>query len=437
MAAEPTHSVVMNTPFTVALVLLVLLLGRGLRVRRRGRVGGGKPRAGGRRRRPRSPRRSRRSPRGSSGSAACASRRRPRPAEVSPAQAKRDGLEDLDRSYPEAKRHADEEVLKLLGLLEPSVDLRNVSATVFGQGVAGYYDPRTKRLRIVKGAQTTNRFLNEITLAHELTHALEDQRFGLDLEDTSGSDDAALARLALVEGSATAVMLTYGERHFSADQTLGGLFASLGQDTGDLPPFIEAQLLFPYLGGQAFVQRLFATGNNSWKLAQRRRPLPPARLDRAGPAPGQVPRGRAAAAVRARGRRRRAGGGRRLAAHRVRDLGRVGDGRAARQPRRPAEGWGGDHYELWQQPTGTCQAPCRQRDALVMRWRWDTPPRRPRVRDRPARVAPAPAGPERGRGDRPRGHARPRPDRRARTPPGPGLACAPRAGSSAVRAADS
>ena len=166
--------------------------------------------------------------RASSRSATCASRRCPSPQEVSPAQAQREGLEDLDRSYPPARRHADEEVLKLLGLLEPDVDLREVSATIFGQGVAGYYDPRTKRLRIVKGAQTANRVLNEITLAHELTHALEDQRFGLDLEDASGSDDAALAHLALVEGSATAVMFTYAERHFSAEQTLGGLLSSLG-----------------------------------------------------------------------------------------------------------------------------------------------------------------------------------------------------------------
>ena len=98
----------------------------------------------------------------------------PRPAEVSPAQAQRDGLEDLDRSYPAARRRADEEVLKLLGLLEPSVDLRKVSASIFGEGVAGYYDPRNGRLRIVRGAQTADRVLNEITLAHELTHALED-----------------------------------------------------------------------------------------------------------------------------------------------------------------------------------------------------------------------------------------------------------------------
>ena len=36
-----------------------------------------------------------------------------------------------------------------------------------------------------------------------------------------------------------------------------------------------------------------------------------------------------------------------------------------------ATGWGGDRYELWQRGSDDCSAPCRDRDALVMRWRWD------------------------------------------------------------------
>ena len=60
-----------------------------------------------------------------------------------------------------------------------------------------------------------------MVLAHELTHALEDQRFGLSLEEGE-SDDAALARLALVEGSATLVMQQYLLRHIGAEQALSG-----------------------------------------------------------------------------------------------------------------------------------------------------------------------------------------------------------------------
>ena len=145
--------------------------------------------------------------------------------------------------------------------------------------------------------------LNEITISHELTHALEDQRFKLDLEDTSGSDDAALANLALVEGSATAVMFTYAERHFSAEQTLGGLLSSLGADTGDLPPFIEAQLIFPYVRGPAVRAAALRDGRRELVAGELRLPLPPAGLDRADPAPRQVPAGRAA---RARGHPRAA-----------------------------------------------------------------------------------------------------------------------------------
>jgi hypothetical protein len=289
----------------------------------------------------------------------------PKPGEVSPAEAQRDGLEDLDRSYPEGKRHADEELLKLLGLLEPDVDLREVSATIFGQGVAGYYDPRTKRLRVVKGAQTENRFLNEITLAHELTHALEDQRFGLDLEEASGSDDASLAHLALVEGSATAVMFTYAERHFTPEQTLGGLFSSLGQDTGDLPPFIEGQLIFPYVRGQEFVQRLYRAGG--WGVVNSAyRFRPPASTEQV-MHPDKYLKVEQPERVRLDARPP-GDGWRRLAAG---TWGEWATGELVGNPA-SAEGWGGDRYELWQRGSGDCPAPCRDRDALVMRWRWDT-----------------------------------------------------------------
>ncbi len=290
----------------------------------------------------------------------------PQPEEVSPKQAQREGLEDFDRSYPPAQRRADEEVLKLLGLLEPDVDLRGVSASIFGEGVAGYYDPRNGRLRVVEGAQTANRVLNEITLAHELTHALEDQRLGLDLEETSGSDDRALAYLGLVEGSATAVMFTYAEQHFSAEQTLGGLLSSLGQDTGDLPPFIEAQLVFPYIQGMEFVQRLHEAGG--WGVVNAAyRFRPPASSEQV-IHPDKYLQVEQPERVTVDARAALGDGWRRLAAG---TWGEWATGELLANPD-AAEGWGGDRYELWQRGSGECAAPCRDRDALVMRWRWDT-----------------------------------------------------------------
>ena len=73
----------------------------------------------------------------------------PKPLEVDPAQARREGLEDLDRGYPAKRRRRTRSIYKLLGLIEADADLRELSGSLFGEGVAGYYDPRDGRLRVV------------------------------------------------------------------------------------------------------------------------------------------------------------------------------------------------------------------------------------------------------------------------------------------------
>jgi len=293
-------------------------------------------------------------------------RSRPVPQRVTPARARREGLEDLDRSYPESRRRADEEVLKLLGLIEPDVDLRSVSASVFGEGVAGYYDPRSKRLRIVSGM--TPDALGEIVLAHELTHALEDQRFGLKVEEGE-SDDAALARLALVEGTATLVMQDYLLRFVGAEKALGGLLGTAMQAGPALPPFLQAQLVFPYVEGLRFAQTLRSRGGGSWTLvdlADRLRApdsteqvLHPQKWVEVEP-PLRVPLSVSLGA----GWRRAASG----------TWGEWQTGQLLGAFTDAAAGWGGDRYELWQRRRCASAPPCRASDVLVMRWRWDTLP---------------------------------------------------------------
>jgi len=303
----------------------------------------------------------------------------PVPERVSPEQAQRDGLSDLDREYPEAQRRADEEILKLLGLIEPDVDLRDVSASLFGEGVAGYYDPRDGRLRTVDGAATGTRVLAEMVLAHELTHALDDQVYGLDLEDLSGStDDAAIARLSLIEGVATRVMYDYVDRHFTAEETLGGLLSSAFQETGDLPPFLQTQVVFPYVGGEAFVAELLRRAGGEWALVDTAYRLrPPASTEQVlhpsayfeADSPRRV-RLRVAPLLGDGWERAAAGTWGELQTREL--LARAGGGGSAAA----AEGWGGDRYELWRaRPIvgEECPSPCDQADVLVMRWRWDSP----------------------------------------------------------------
>jgi hypothetical protein len=281
----------------------------------------------------------------------------PEPVEVSAETARREGLEDLDRSYPAARRHADEAILRRLGLIDRGVDLRNVSASLYGEGgVAGYYDPRSKRLRIVTGAATGTRVLQEVTLAHELTHALEDQRFGLSPEEGS-NDDRALARLALIEGSATLVMERYLLRHFSAAEAFAGVLGSAFATGPDLPPFLQAQLLFPYTGGMTFVQELVRRAGGRWTLVDLADRVRPPDSTEQVLHPGKYLRVEEPLPV---GLDVRLGAGWKRAAAGVwgewatSEL--VGEQAAA--------GWGGDRYELWQGPAG---------NVLAMRWRWDTP----------------------------------------------------------------
>jgi hypothetical protein len=285
--------------------------------------------------------------------------RLPRAVTVTSDEARREGLEDLDRQYPPERLLADETVYKLLGLIGRNDDLRELSGSLFGEGIAGYYVPEDGRLRVVEGAGTSNRVLEEMVLAHELTHALEDQRFGL--ETSASTDDRTLARAALHEGTASALMYAYVEDHFTTEETLGGLLGSAFQDTGDLPPFIQAQVLFPYTGGERFVSDLLRRGGGRWALVdtayEHRLPAsteqilhPDAYFDADEPQPVRIRAGR----ILGRAWQPTLAGT--WGEFQTREL--LGGATDA------AAGWGGDRYELWRSATS---------DVLIMRWRWDTP----------------------------------------------------------------
>ena len=282
----------------------------------------------------------------------------PRPVTVTPEQARREGLADLDRNYPPERLRADQQILKLLDLIDEDAHLRDLAGSLFGEGVAGYYDPRDGRLRVVEGAGTGNRVLEEMVLAHELTHALEDQRFGL--EESLATDDRWLARAALHEGTGMAVMAAYVQKHFSTEEALGGLLGSAFEDTGDLPPFLEAQVLYPYVGGERFVSDLRRRAGGRWDLVDTAYELrPPASTEQV-LHPAAYYRADEPQPVRLRARAVLGDGWRRATAgtwgeFQTREL--LGSSRAA-------AGWGGDRYELWRSEAG---------DALIMRWRWDTP----------------------------------------------------------------
>ncbi len=166
-----------------------------------------------------------------------------------------EAVELLERAgraeYPRRDQLIDEETAKLLGLLEPKDSLSQVLDRIDQEQVLGFYDDRSKRLVVIRDAGVSRPLL-ELTLAHELVHALEDQRFGLDVGE-GVRDDEVLAEASLAEGTATALMADYAAAHLGLADVLS--IADAAQDAG-LPEFIERQLLFPYLAGEEFVSVL-------------------------------------------------------------------------------------------------------------------------------------------------------------------------------------
>jgi hypothetical protein len=273
--------------------------------------------------------------------------------------------------YPEAERRTDEEGLKLLGLLDRRTDLGEALERVDEEQLLGFYDDRAKRLVVIRDPGVTRPLL-EVTLAHELVHALEDQRFGLHARE-GVPDDSALAEAALAEGTATAAMVDYADRYLSLGETL-----QLAQlpESGKLPPYLEKLLLFPYLEGERFVATFRGEGGE-WKAVDSiyrfRRPrsseqiLHPRRYA-VGERPGTVRPFAAGEVLGAGWRRLRAAS---LGEYDLRLL--IDLGRGTR-PAAGAEGWAAGRYELWRKGAlgDDCAAPCVARDAALLRVRWDS-----------------------------------------------------------------
>ena len=124
------------------------------------------------------------------------------------------------------------------------------------QTVAGYYDPETQSIVIVSDAATPT-LDGEGTLAHELTHAVQDQRLNLSVQRRAETRDGYNGVLGLVEGEANAVQQGYTARCGEEWSCLSPP-ASDGEGDQSPPPnwgtyFLE---FFPYSDGPDFISSL-------------------------------------------------------------------------------------------------------------------------------------------------------------------------------------
>jgi hypothetical protein len=130
------------------------------------------------------------------------------------------------------------------------------------------YDYVHDRILLVQRAIETRREL-QLVLAHELTHALEDQHFPLRLGTSSGLSERAQSNRALIEGTATFVAARYANRYLNdrvpVEQRLAGQ-RSVFAAGGSTPYAVKAANIFDYVDGALFVDGLHRHG---WRPVNR------------------------------------------------------------------------------------------------------------------------------------------------------------------------
>jgi hypothetical protein len=125
--------------------------------------------------------------------------------------------------------------------------------------IAGLYDPKAREFYIADWIPPDDQ---RMVMAHELTHALQDQHFQIDAWEKAArpNDDAELAREAVLEGSAMAAMIDYelrGTGHSVADlptidpSVLAGDMSN-SPKLQEAPQFLKDAMIFPYFGGLTF-----------------------------------------------------------------------------------------------------------------------------------------------------------------------------------------
>ena len=181
----------------------------------------------------------------------------------------REEKEDKD----EAQRDADTKTLEAFGLIPKGFPLDSFMLDVLTDQIAGLYDPKAREFYIADWIPADEQ---KTVMAHELTHALEDQSFHIDpwIKAARPNDDAELARESVSEGSAMAAMVDYTLRDQKMsvrdlpDVTLlirSGAVDEMGKDPhlSKAPAYIRDDLLFPYLAGTTFSQQ-FLKAHSGW-----------------------------------------------------------------------------------------------------------------------------------------------------------------------------
>jgi hypothetical protein len=165
---------------------------------------------------------------------------------------------DMQDNYSEKQSKQDVSALWLMRLInDPTLDLYQFEIDLQTEQVLGYYDQHKGDLFVLNIGQQLSP-LAEQTLAHEYTHALQDQRYNLSklLPDKSTDDDRDLGVRSVVEGDAFISGFVWAQTYLSPQDYQKMLDAIQNAPSSILdsaPKYIRDSLDFPYDQGVQFV----------------------------------------------------------------------------------------------------------------------------------------------------------------------------------------
>lgn len=182
--------------------------------------------------------------------------------------------DQLDHETPPDVLEASEALLYAFGTVDADFDYRASVIGLMSSELLGFYDPKQKTFFVggdLAGEEA------DVTLWHELVHALQDQHYDLshvtDWQPDLGDSQAAIH--ALAEGDATSAMLDAmlkprGATALEVPQGLMRAQTVLGGAALTAPPVLVRSLLAPYVDGLAFTNALrrrggFAAVDEAWR----------------------------------------------------------------------------------------------------------------------------------------------------------------------------
>lgn len=293
---------------------------------------------------------------------------------------------DFEAETPAELFEETEALYRGLGLMTGDRHLLDLFLDAMSAQVLGFYRDTDRTLYVVKRSGGVGP-IEEYTVSHELTHALQDQSFGLanlHLDETD-QGDRSLAKRSLVEGDASLASFYWMQGHLSladlAEIVKAAADPAPQAALDALPPLARASLTFPYETGLTFVMSLQQKGG--WEAVDAAWKDPPVSTEQLIHPEKYTAREKPIDMALPAGLAKSLGAGWSLAMEDT--FGELGlrtwlaQGNAKDAADAAAAGWGGDRVGLYRGPDGAW--------AIVIRTVWDDPAAARRFAPAAAKVA--------------------------------------------------